>query len=98
MLNKDFIVRKGIEGIDPDTPDTVKDPLREYQRRERAWLMRHPAISEKRKNEMRALGLKSIKFIQKPLSHPSISEMIDTRGLRACQNTLASQKLGIRKL
>jgi hypothetical protein len=81
MLNKDFIVRKGIEGIDPDIPDTVKDPLREYQRREKAWLRKHPAISEKRRNEMRALGLKSIKLIQKPLSHPSISEVVDSKGV-----------------
>jgi hypothetical protein len=81
MLNRDFIVRWGTEGIDPDLPDTIKDPWREYRRREKAWLGKHPEISRERREAMRALGLKSIQSIQKPLSHPSISELVDSKGI-----------------
>ena len=81
MLNRDFIVRWGTEGIDPDLPDTIKDPWKEYQRREKAWLGKHPEISRERREAMRALGLKSIQSIQKPLSHPSISESVDSKGV-----------------
>jgi len=79
MLNRDFIVRKGTEGIDPDLPDTIKDPWKEYQRREKAWLGKHPEISRERREAMRSLGLKSIQSIQKPLSHPLISELVDSK-------------------
>ena len=81
MLNRDFIVRWGTEGIDPDLPDTIKDPWNEYQRREKAWLGKHPEISRERREAMRALGLKSIQSIQKPLSHPSISELVGSKGV-----------------
>ena len=81
MLNKDFIVRKGTEGIDPDLPDPVRDPWKEYRRREKAWLGKHHEISRERREAMKALGLKSIQSIQKPLSHPSISELVDSKGV-----------------
>ena len=81
MLNRDFIVRKGTEGIDPDLSDSVRDPWKEYQRREKAWLGKHPEISRERREAMRALGLKSIQSIQKPLSHPAISELVDSKGV-----------------
>ena len=81
MLNRDFIVRWGTEGIDPDLPDTIKDPWREYRRREKAWLGKHPEISRERREAMRSLGLKSIQSVQKPLSHPSISELVDSKGI-----------------
>ena len=80
MLNRDFVVRKGTEGTDPDLPDSVKDPLEEYQKREKTWLKKHSEISEERKEKMRALGLKSIQSIQRPLSHPSISETVNQKG------------------
>jgi hypothetical protein len=81
MLNRDFVVRKGTEGIDPDLPDSMKDPWKEYQRREKTWLRKHPEISRERKEKMRELGLKSIASIQNPLSHPSISEIADSKGV-----------------
>ena len=80
MLNRDFIVRKGTEGVDPDLPDSIRDPLEEYQEREKTWLKKHPEISKERKEKMRELGLKSIQSIQKPLSHPSVSEMVNPKG------------------
>ncbi|MEM3192533.1 MAG: hypothetical protein QW292_10710 [Candidatus Parvarchaeota archaeon] len=72
MLNRDFIVRRGIEGIDPDLPDSVKNPEKEYQRREELWLRRHPEIPKTKKEEMRERGMKAIKLIQKSLSRPSV--------------------------
>ena len=92
MLNRDFIVRKGTEGIDPDIPDSVKDPEMEYQKREKSWLRRHPEISRERREAMRALGLKSISSIQKPLSHPSISEIVNPKGIITSLNPQSPQK------
>ena len=94
MLNRDFIVRKGTEGTDPDLPDSVKDPLEEYQRRAKTWLRKHPEISRERREAMRALGLKSIQSIQKPLSHPSVLEMVDSKGVIARLGLDTSQKSG----
>ena len=79
MLNRDFVVRRGTGGIDPDLPDSIKDPWKEYQKREKTRLTKHPEISRERREAMRALGLKSIQSIQKPLSHPSISEIVDSK-------------------
>ena len=86
MLNRDFIVRKGTEGIDPDLPDLVRDTWKEYQKREKTWLRKHPEISRERREAMRELGLKSIQSIQKLLSHPSISELVDSKGVIARLN------------
>ncbi len=92
MLNRSYIVRRGTEGADPDLPDSVKDPLEEYQEREKTWLRRHPEISEERKEKMRELGLKSIQSIQKPLSHPSISEIADSEGVTTSLSPQSPQK------
>ncbi|MEM3290802.1 MAG: hypothetical protein QW046_04725 [Candidatus Micrarchaeaceae archaeon] len=46
MLNRNFISRKGIKGLSPDLPNFVKDPEKEYQRREEIWLNKHPEISK----------------------------------------------------
>ena len=92
MLKRHFIVRKGTEGMDPDLPDTIKDPWKEYQRREKAWLGKHPEISRERREAMRELGLKSIQSIQKPLSHPLISEIIDSKGVITHLNSQSPQK------
>ena len=92
MLDRDFVVRKGTEGIDQDIPDSVKDPREEYQMREKTWLRRHPEISRERREAMRALGLKSIQSIQKPLSHPSISEIVNPKGIITSLNPQSPQK------
>ncbi|MEM3859370.1 MAG: hypothetical protein QW478_08180 [Candidatus Micrarchaeaceae archaeon] len=42
MLNRNFIIRRGTRGLDPDLPETVRDPLREYMRREEKWILKHP--------------------------------------------------------
>ncbi|MEM3192764.1 MAG: hypothetical protein QW292_11940 [Candidatus Parvarchaeota archaeon] len=80
MLNRDFIVRKGTEGLDPDLLDSIRDPQEEYTNKERTWLRKHPEISKERKKEMRERGLKSIQSIKNTIPHPSISEMIDLKG------------------
>lgn len=94
MLSRDFVVRRGTEGIDADLPDSAVDPWKEYQRREKTWLKRHPEIPRERKEKMRELGLKSIVSIQKPPSHPSISETVDSKGMTASPDPLSSEKSG----
>ena len=93
-LNRDFIVRKGTDGVDPDLPDSVKDPWKAYQKREKTWLKKHPEISRERREAMRASGLKSIQSIQKPLSHPSVLEMVNPKGVTTRLSPDASQKSG----
>ncbi|MEM4067976.1 MAG: hypothetical protein QXV17_14070 [Candidatus Micrarchaeaceae archaeon] len=74
MLNRNFIVRRGIKGLNPDVSETVRDPLREYKIQEERWLKKHPEIPEQKIESMRERGRKSLGFIQKPLSRPSIFE------------------------
>ncbi|MEM4091419.1 MAG: hypothetical protein QXQ46_11900 [Thermoplasmatales archaeon] len=74
MLDRDIIIRRGIKGLNPDVSETVRDPLREYKRREERWLRKHPEVPEQRIESMRERGKKSLGFIQKPLSRPSIFE------------------------
>ncbi|MGC8618676.1 MAG: hypothetical protein ACP5UZ_08100 [Thermoplasmata archaeon] len=84
MLNRDFIVRRGTEGVDPDLPDTVKDPLKEYERREKAWLHKHPEISRERSDNLIARGkslAESRKSIQKVPSDNAFSEMTVHEGI-----------------
>ncbi|MEM3771722.1 MAG: hypothetical protein QXW80_05385 [Candidatus Micrarchaeia archaeon] len=80
MLNRDFIVRRGIKGLNPSLPDPIRDPSREYKRREERWLRKHPEISKQKIESMRERGKKSLGFIQKPLSRPSIFESGYPRG------------------
>ena len=84
MLNRDFIVRKGIEGIDPDLPDTVKDPIREYRKREVAWLGKHPETSEERSDNLRQRGkslAESRKKVLKAYSDNAFSEITAPKGV-----------------
>ena len=106
MLNRDFFVRKGTEGIDPDIWDSVKDSQKEYERKEKTWLKEHPEISRERKEKMRIFGLKYAKsteemremrtkqpkFIQNPPFHPSVSEMIDPKGIITRPDPQSPQK------
>ncbi|MEM0136142.1 MAG: hypothetical protein QXU18_13110 [Thermoplasmatales archaeon] len=64
MLNRDFVVRKGTEGLDPDLPDSIMNPQEEYAKKEGTWLRKHPEISKERKKEMRERGLRSIQSIK----------------------------------
>ena len=42
MLNRNFIVRPGIRGIQSDPPENVKNSMAWYAKKEKAWLKRHP--------------------------------------------------------
>jgi hypothetical protein len=92
MLDRSYIVRRGTEGIDADLVDSAKDPWKEYQEREKTWLRRHPEISRERREAMRALGLKSIQSIQKPLSHPLVLEMVNPKGMITSLSPQSPQK------
>ncbi|MEM3573070.1 MAG: hypothetical protein QXJ62_02415 [Nitrososphaeria archaeon] len=49
MFDSDFIARRGTEGLDIDLPDSIRDPKEEYDKKEEAWLRKHPEISKERK-------------------------------------------------
>jgi len=62
MLNRDFTVKSGIRGAPSDPPDSVKDTLSWYRKKEKLWLARHPERKElsakevqRRKSHMKAL-------------------------------------------
>lgn len=84
MLDRGFIVRRGVEGIDPDLPDSMKDPWKEYQSREKMWLKKHPEISVSRSVKLKlrgkALG-ESRKSIQKVPPDNAVSDIIDSTGV-----------------
>jgi len=44
MLNRNFIVRPGIQGAPSDPPENVKDSTAWYARKEKAWISKHPEI------------------------------------------------------
>ena len=95
MLNRDFIVRKGTEGADPDIPDSIKDPWGEYQEREKTWLRRHPEISKARSDNLKLRGKSladSRKFIQKVPSDNSFSETVDLEGVTTSLSPQSPQK------
>ena len=50
MLNRDCRISKGIKGIDPDGTKKERDAA------EKAWLKRHPAITEGEREKMREKG------------------------------------------
>jgi len=87
MLDRDFIVRNGTEGIDPDLSDSLGERSAEYRSKEKTWLNKHPEISNERKEKMRELGLKSIASIQKLPSHPSVLDIVSSKGVIAHPDT-----------
>jgi len=46
MLNRDITVKSGIRGAPSDPPDSVKDALSWYRKKEKLWLARHPERKE----------------------------------------------------
>ncbi len=69
MLDRDMIIRKGVEGIDPDVPDNVLrrgqhavDSL--YREREKAWLSGHSEITGEQKERMRLDGIKKYEALK----------------------------------
>jgi len=70
MLNRDFCIKKGITGIDPDVPDSVDakgqkavDNL--YKEREESWFKQHPEITKEQKERNKKLELKRIEVLKK---------------------------------
>jgi len=62
MLNRDITVKSGIRGIPSDPPDSIKNAMSWYERKERLWLAKHPQKkklsakeTQRRKSNMKAL-------------------------------------------
>ncbi len=70
MLNRNFIIKKGIEGIDPDVPDSIDSKGQKYvdklyKDREESWFNSHPEISDKEIEKNRKLALKGSEALKK---------------------------------
>jgi len=62
MLNRDITVKSGIRGAPSDPPDSIKNAMSWYERKERLWLAKHPQKkklsakeTQRRKSNMKAL-------------------------------------------
>jgi len=62
MLNRDITVKSGIRGAPSDPPDSTKNAMNWYEKKERMWLIEHPqkkrlSIKEvqRRRSNMKAL-------------------------------------------
>ena len=54
MLDREFVIKTGIEGIDGDIPEamaTREGAAKLYREREAEWFRKHRAISDKRKEQ-----------------------------------------------
>ena len=70
MLNRRFVVKKGIAGIDPDVPEAVElrgqkavDNL--YREREESWFNAHPEITDEQIEKRRITGMKNIEALKR---------------------------------
>ena len=70
MLNRRFVVKKGIAGIDPDVPEAVDlrgqkavDNL--YREREESWFNAHPEITDEQIEKRRITGMKNIEALKR---------------------------------
>ena len=70
MLNRDIIVKAGIQGIDPDIPDTVErrgqkaiDSL--YVEREQAWIQGHPELTAEQRAKMKTQGMAGMEALKR---------------------------------
>ena len=55
MLNRKFVIGKGIKGVDPDLPGNITsraDTEKIYREREYEWIADHPVITEEREAQM----------------------------------------------
>ncbi len=95
MLNRDFVVSKGIQGIDPDPPDFVerKEGIKlYYDRKEKLWLKHHPEITFETKQRQSEWGKNLGKTVQKRLKRNGLGKMVSITGNNAQHCTGTSQK------
>ena len=55
MLNRKFVIGKGIKGVGPDLPGNITsraDTDKIYREREDDWIAPHPVITDKRREQM----------------------------------------------
>ena len=67
MLNREFFIKKGIKGVDPDLPGNITsraDKEKIYKEREDDWIAAHPIITEERKAQMKRQGELVYKALQ----------------------------------
>lgn len=70
MLNRDIIIRKGIQGIDPDVPESVDRRGQSavdsyYREKELSWLSDHPQLTEEQREKMKLKAAKGIEALNR---------------------------------
>ncbi|AAT42938.1 hypothetical protein [Picrophilus oshimae] len=70
MLNRNFVIKKGITGIDPDVPDSIdskgqKSVDKLYNDREESWFKEHPELTREQIEKNRKLALKGSEALKK---------------------------------
>ena len=70
MLNRNFIIKKGIEGIDPDVPSSIdlkgqKAVDKLYADREKAWFNSHLGLTYDQIKRKRITGMKNIEALKR---------------------------------
>ncbi len=69
MLNRNFIIKKGIEGIDPDVPDSIDSKGQKavdklYKDRGESWFKEHPELTEEQIEKKRIQGENLKKYME----------------------------------
>lgn len=85
ILDRDFTIRRGIVGVNPDPPDTIKNPDKRYDSKEKKWILAHPEKKQLSEHEIekRRLRMKSIRKMPSSIHFP---EIIDSKGVIARLN------------
>ena len=70
MLNRDMIIRRGMQGIDPDVPMPVYNRGQKaidsyYADKERQWLLDHPEITAEQRERMKQEGMKRYETLKR---------------------------------
>ena len=70
MLNRKFVIGKGIKGVDPDLPGNITsraDTEKIYRQREDEWIAAHPVIREEKHKQLVEQGRRAYKAMQAAL-------------------------------
>ena len=85
MLNRNIVVKSGIQGVPCDLPDSVKDTEKWYSDKERKWILGHREKKQLSFEEIekRRSRMKSIRKVPSSIQFP---EMASSKGVVARLN------------
>ncbi len=80
MLDRDIVIKSGIEGIPLDPPDTVKNSEKWYKTKEKKWLSNHPIKKQISEAEVQRRANR-MKMVQKTHSLIDFWKEPDSKGV-----------------